>query len=446
MDTKYEVTYKELLEFFLPIAAMTMIMMSSHNVISSALAQTAFPAIALSAYSVGQSMSATLQAPIWAIVKLTTSVAQDYTSTINLMKVAATIGVIVLIGLILVAFTPLSNIVFRGIMGVSDELFDDTLKTFRILIIMPIFGVFRTTHQGFVALRRKTYWMTVGTIARISSMFITAIVLTKTDFITGGAIGATILLIGFSFESIVAFFTGRKWFKEAPEKNEDDRDPFTVKKIWLFFIPLILAQVSTSFVNPGISATLARATEPEEAISSYYIARSLAWIFLGMGFRVHQIVLVFVKDRLSWEKVRRFVYGLVLIMVFFLATIAFTPVGPWIYANILHVELDLAQRAIKALAFFVIIPPAMFISELHQGLMLKNQKSNGLTICKAFNIATLLGLIIILVNLMPHLGSTIAAISLAASYIVECGVALWLTKDMVFKERRNTKKKLKART
>lgn len=434
METKYEVTYKELVEFFLPIAAMTMIMMSSHNVISSALAQTAFPAIALSAYSVGQSMSATLQAPIWAIVKLTTSVAQDRTSAINLMKVAITIGAIVLVALILVGFTPLSNIVFKGIMGVSDELYNDTLSAFRILIIMPIFGVIRTTHQGFVALRRKTYWMTVGTIARISSMFIAALVLTRTSFITGGAVGATILLIGFSFESIISFLTGRKWLKEAPEKNEDQRDPLSVKRIWIFFIPLILAQISTSFVNPGISATLARAAEPEEAISSYYVARSLAWIFLGMGFRVHQLVLVFVKDRLSWLRVRRFVYALILVMVICLAIIAFTPVGPWIYANILKVEIDLAQRAINALAFFVIIPPAMFISELHQGLMLKRQKSNGLSICKAFNVTTLIGMIILLVNIAPQLGSTIASISLAISYIVECGVALWLTKDMVFKK------------
>src|SRR6056297_49669 len=101
MESKIKLTYRELAEFFIPIAIMTMIMMSSHNVISSALAQTAFPAIALSAYSVGQSMSATLQAPVWATVKLTTSVAQDKQSSINLMKVAITTGIIVLILLLL---------------------------------------------------------------------------------------------------------------------------------------------------------------------------------------------------------------------------------------------------------------------------------------------------------------------------------------------------------
>ncbi|MFP4457573.1 MAG: hypothetical protein ACLFPS_07930 [Clostridia bacterium] len=110
--------------------------------------------------------------------------------------------------------------------------------------------------------------------------------------------------------------------------------------------------MSTSFVNPGISATLARMLEPEEAISYYYIARSLAWVFLGMGFRVHQLVLVFVKDKYSWIKVKKFVYILVLIMTACLSTLAFTPVGPWVYSNILNVEYDLASRAVKALAFF----------------------------------------------------------------------------------------------
>ncbi|MFP4457572.1 MAG: hypothetical protein ACLFPS_07925 [Clostridia bacterium] len=104
------------------------------------------------------------------------------------MKVTFVTGLVVFAALFLVAFTPLSTLVFKKIMGVSYELFKDTLAAFRILVIMPLFGIIRTTHQRFVALRRKTYWMKIGTIVKISSMFIAAIILTRTNFITGGAV------------------------------------------------------------------------------------------------------------------------------------------------------------------------------------------------------------------------------------------------------------------
>lgn len=228
-------------------------------------------------------------------------------------------------------------------------------------------------------------------------------------------------------ESLIAIFAGRPWLKEVPEKKEDTAETrYTTASMWLFFLPLVLAQVITSFINPGISAGLARTAEPEVAISSYFVARSLAWIFLGMGFRVHQLVLVYVKDKASWQVVRRFVYGLSVIMLISLAILSFTPVGAWVYENIIHVEAQLANDALKALSFFVIIPPVMFIAELYQGTLLQARRSKGITICKTINIITLFVVLFSLVALYPNLGSMIGGISMAASYVVEAIVSYFL--------------------
>ena len=175
------------------------------------------PALALTAYSVGQSVSSMIQAPIWALVKLTTASTNNRVSTENLMKLAWQVCGIVVFLMCTIAFTPLGKLAFVDIMGVSEELLTATLWSFRIFLIMPILEILRSTHQGFVVLRKKTIWLTLGTILRIGSMFIMALFFTKSKIIDGGVVGSLILMTGFAMEAFVIFVKGRPWLKEVPE-------------------------------------------------------------------------------------------------------------------------------------------------------------------------------------------------------------------------------------
>ena len=188
--------------------------------------------------------------------------------------------------------------------------------------------------------------------------------------------------------------------------------------MWVFFIPLILAQFINAFVNPGISAGLARTANPELAIAAYYVARSLAWIFLSLGFRIHQLVLVYVKDSRSWQLVVRFVVMLSVIMMVAMGILALTPVGAWVYANVLHIDPYIATAALKSLVYFMFIPFAIFFAELYQGVMLLERRSREITVCKLVNVAVLFTMVAV----APQYGSVIGGISLLVSFMAEAVV------------------------
>ena len=429
-----QITEIELMKFFLPIVAMTMLLVLSQNVISSALAQTIAPAIALSAYSVGRGVAGIIQAPCWALMKLTTASARYKKSAKNLLKVAMQSGALVIAIMLLISYTPLSKFVFINIMGIKPDMLTETLKVFKILMIMPIILVFRITHQTFVALRKKTIWLTIGTSLRVVTMVGLAYFITQTKIISGGKIGAIILLAGFGIEGIVALFKGRPWLKEAPEEKDNNQQILAIQKIWLIFFPLIFAQFIISSINSVISAGLSRSADPTIAISSYFVAHTLAWIFIGMGFRVHQLVIVYVKDSTSFNTVRRFVYKIAIVMVLLLAVLAFTPLGSWVLTNLLNISPEIAVHAAKILKFFVVIPVALFVSELYQGVMLKERNSAGITLCKIVNLASLCIVLFVLVALFPSLGSSIGGISIACSYIAEAGTAFLLSRRYLNKK------------
>ncbi len=441
---KAKLRYIDLIQFYLPLAVMSMIMMTSQSVITAALAKTSNAVIALAAYSVGQNVSRIIQAPLMAMMRLTIATADSKKSVQSLLKVARQIGAIVLAGMALIAFTPLNRIVFINIMGISEELFIPTLNVFRAYMIMPLLSIIRTPRQGFVVLRRKTIWLTFSTIIRISVMFGTAVFINSTKIVDGGVVGVVLMFVGMGTETIIAVIKGNPWLNEVGEVPPDESEPLEVSGIWKFFIPLIAAQMVMSFVNPGISASLARTVNPEVAISSFFVARSLGWIFLSVGMRIHQIVVVFVCDAQSWRTVFRFTAVIAILAVICVAMLAFTAIGPWVYATLLDVDIEIAGPALSALAFFVFVPPAFFTSELFQGLLLKSRNSQAISIIKAANVTTMFAIMLILTALFPDLGATIGVISIASSYYAEVIVAIYLARKITFHRDIDTLQELSA--
>jgi Na+-driven multidrug efflux pump len=413
------IEYLELLKFYIPLVIMSMLIMASHNVINIALAKTAAPALALAAYSVGRSLSRMIESPMYALTRLTPPISNNKLSIESLMKVVKQVTVGVLVIMAIIAFTPLGEYIFINIMGVEQDLFADTLLVFRFLMLMPIITAIRIPHQGFIVLKKKTTYLTLGTTLRIIGIVVSAWFLTSVVELNSGVIGAIILVIGMGIEAIVAFIKGRDWPQAVPKSHKDEDLNYGIKDIWKFFIPLVIARIVFSFINPSINGTLARATRPEIAISGYFVARSLAWVLIAVGFRIHQMVVVYANNQQNFYKIRKLVLSIALLMSILIAILAFSPAGLWVLHNIIGVEDEIAQPALSALAFFVLVPPIYFTSELYQGTLLKLKKSKSVTICRSINVGSMFVSLLILTALFPEMGSAIGSASVAIGYGVE---------------------------
>ncbi|MFP4457571.1 MAG: hypothetical protein ACLFPS_07920 [Clostridia bacterium] len=418
-ENNHDIEYLELLKFYIPLVIMSMLTMTSHNAINIALAKTAMPALALAAYSVGRSLSKMIESPMYALTRLTPPISNNTLSINSLAKVVKQITIGVLLIMAILAFTPLGEYIFTKIMGVEQNLFNDTILVFRFLMLMPIITAIRITHQGFIVLKKKTVFLTLGTIFRVIGMIISAWILTNIVNLDSGVIGAMILVFGMGIEAVIAFINGRDWKEVVPNKHEHEELNYSVKDIWKFFIPLVAARIVFSFVKPSINATLARAVQPEIAISGYFVARSLAWILIAVGFRIHQMVVVYAKNKKSFNKIRKLVLAFALLMSLIIAILALTPAGLWVLNNIIGVENDIAYPAINALIFFIAVPPLYFTSELYQGTFLRLKRSKSVTICRSINVGSMFISLLILTALFPEMGSAIGSASVAVGYGVE---------------------------
>lgn len=418
--------YKQVLKFFLPIAVMSFIMKSSQSIISAALARTVSPAIAMTAFSVSFSIASIIQAPCWALLKVGVAAARDQKSHRSIMTVGWwTFGIVMAIMLI-VAFVPsVGHFVFITLTGLNPDILTEVLKSFRLMLFMPIMSVFRTLASGFVTLKKQTYKLTIAVILRIIYMLVIISIIARGQWLVGGIMGAFVFVSGFWVESLVTLWSSKGFKKSLPQESEKSMN---VNNVLIFFFPIIAAQLIGSFINPAINAGLARVNQPELAISSFFVARSFSIIILGLGFRIHQIVVVFVKDDESWKLIRRFITIFSISTTLILLTIALTPLGKWIFVNFIGIELATLSPVLKSLAVLSIAPIFLFIAEAHQGILLQHKNTMAITTAKVCNIISLVLGLFVFSRMFPNSGAIIGSICLVFSYVVEAVIAIMLAK------------------
>ena len=420
--------YGQLLKFFIPIAIMTIVMKSSQSIISAALTRTVAPAIAMTAFSVSNSISTLFMAPSWAILKVSVSTATDQESYKSLMTVGWwTYGIIMAIMLV-VGFVPsVTYYVFVTLSGLNPDILPTVTLSYRVFLFMPIMGVFRTLANGFVTLQKKTYKLTIAVVLRVIYMIVMIQFLAKGQWLEGGVMGAFIFVSGFGVEALSTLWSARGYKKTLPPRPETGSG-MSVRQIWIFFLPLIAAQLIGSFISPAINAGLARVNNPEVAISSFFVARSFAWMILGIGFRIHQIVVVFVKDALSWKRVNRFIIAFSLSVTILLLVIAYTPLGTWAFGSLIGVDTDSLAPVIQTLAVLALAPIFLFTAESYEGILLQHKNTMGITLAKSANIIGLVASLFLFSRLFPDAGAILGGVCMVASYVVEAIVAFILAR------------------
>mgnify|MGYP000117194851 CR=1 FL=1 len=172
-----------------------------------------------------------------------------------------------------------------------------------------------------------------------------------------------------------------------------DKEKLSLKRQFLFFIPLactsILMMSSYSLFNAGLS----RLSQPTVYLSAFAVAKSVLDVFKSPMLMVRQTVSSLVEDRESYRKVKNFVIIGVLAVVSFLALIALSGIGKWIFKNIMGIEGKTLQEAVIILRVFIFFPLASNLRNFVQGMVIKYD------ITPLFTAATVLRILYILLML-----------------------------------------------
>jgi Na+-driven multidrug efflux pump len=186
-----------------------------------------------------------------------------------------------------------------------------------------------------------------------------------------------------------------------------------------------------NFIRPFVNSGLARTVNPETALAAYQVAYSTAWILVGISFSIHQLVLVFVEDKESFDKVKRFVIGVGVLASSILVLASVTPAGEWLLLNVIGTDPDITGAALTTMLPMAFIPLVVTYSEVFAGVLMMEKRTPVLTMSKAANLIVVMILSLGVVSIYPQLGALLAGISMLLGYVGEFAVVYFFGRKIV---------------
>lgn len=187
-----QLSYSYIAKFYYPLALMTMLTLGVHPMITFFMGKSRFPLESLAVLPVVNSLAFIFRAIGLSYQEVViTMLRRSEKNYCILRNFGLMIGCFLFIGLGLIAYTPLSEIWFYQVSGLSRELTEFSSKPIRILAFLPGLSVLLTFQWATLMYSRKTFPITWSTSIEVA-MIIISLTVCVYYFNLVGAVAATV--------------------------------------------------------------------------------------------------------------------------------------------------------------------------------------------------------------------------------------------------------------
>ncbi len=196
-----DVTYKELLNFFIPVSTTGVMFALSRPILFAFVARAPDGILAIAALRVAFDFSMIFQQAANQFRHFFITFGFDDIEQKKKFLTLITIGLTAI--MFIFAVTPLSTLLWVDVVGLPNDLVSIARDAALIMCLMPAIIIYRNFHHGRLMMSRKTGGMAYGSILRVIGIYTSAQILFSLDLLNH--ISATfILILGFIIEAVIA--------------------------------------------------------------------------------------------------------------------------------------------------------------------------------------------------------------------------------------------------
>jgi hypothetical protein len=173
MDTpaSREMPYREIAAFYFPLALTSMIGLAVHPMLTFFMGRSVSPVESLAVFPVVHAMSFFFRSMGLAYQDAAIALmGERFENLPDLRRFATRLGLASSVGLALVAFTPLSNLYFVTISGLSAELTSFALIPVQLIVPLPALSVLLSLQRAILVEGRRTQLITVASAVEVGTV------------------------------------------------------------------------------------------------------------------------------------------------------------------------------------------------------------------------------------------------------------------------------------
>jgi hypothetical protein len=364
-------TQRQIFFFWLPLAASWALMSAEGPILQAVIARLPDLQTQLAAFGIVMSLEIAIESPVIMLLATSTALATSGWNFRVLRRFMIRLNVLVTVVAVVVAFTPLYDVIVLRLMGIPGGIAAAARPGMKIMTLWSAAIGLRRFLQGVLIRAGETRWIGVGTTARLVSSAGCGILLAVATPLPGVYIASLALMAGVVVEALFVLFASRPTVRRV--LSSDKRDAartLTLTDVALYHLPLAATSLLTLLAQPIIGAGLARMPNPAESLAAWPVIWGILFLFRSPAFALPEAVLALVSERRPRRQVWIFCHRTGLFSSAGLAALVLTPMLGWYLRHVAGLPPYLSVFVVPALFLALLIPYANCVHSWFRGILM----------------------------------------------------------------------------
>ncbi|MEJ2542940.1 MAG: hypothetical protein P8Y99_02630 [Calditrichaceae bacterium] len=390
--------------------------------IASVIARLAEPKNNLAAYWVTYAIALIVEGPVIMMLSASTALVKSYASFIKLRNFTFVLNGILTVIMLVILIPPVFDLISLSILNLSGEVAD--LTYYALIILLPWPGAigYRRFYQGILIRNNSTRKVAYGTVIRLFSMTVTALLLFHFK-VYGAWVGAAALSVAVTMEAIASRImvhsTLKKIKSSIPDHNQED---LSYREISKFYYPLALTSMIGLAVHPLVTFFLGQSRFALESLAVMPVIHSLIFIFRSMGLSYLEVAITFLGDKFeNYGQVRKFAVILAIFVFICICLIAFTPFSDFWFKIVSGLSNELADFSLMPTRLLVIMPVLTVVLAMQRAILVNGKRTGPITIATISEVISIIIVLFISVKFFDTIGAIAAAYALVLGRLIANG-------------------------
>lgn len=410
----HTLSISKIFRFWLPLSATWLMMSVEGPYLSAIIARMPKAEYNLAAYGVAFSFAMIMEAPIIMMMSASVAIIKNRYTFFKLRSFAYALNAIITALIVIFILPPVFYYVAENLVMLPPEVARLTHIATIILIPWPAAIGYRRFYQGILIRNNLTRKVAYGTIVRLGSMSLTALVLFLSTSLNGAIVGASGLSMGVVCEAVASRIMAakivRKLKHEAPSARQEN---LSYREIINFYYPLALTSILTLAVNPMITFFMGQSRMPLESLAVLPVVNSFIFIFKSFGVSYQETSIALLgENKKEYLPLRNFAYILGVLSTGALMLIAFLPLADVWFIDISGLSKTLALIARPPLMILALIPELEVLINFQRAILVDSRATRYITTATAIEVGGIILTLFITIKYFAFIGVVAAALAM----------------------------------
>lgn len=421
---------RDIFWFWLPLFASWLLMTAEGPIIAMAINRLPDEVIMLAAMGIVTSLSVTIESPIINLLATSTALVRDGASFRLVRQFTIHWCIALTVVAILVAYTPLFDIIVLGLLDVPPEVAGWVRPGMKIMVFWSAAIGWRRFLQGILIRSRQTRQVAWGTAVRLLASGGAVVGLALWGHWPGVIIGSLGLMAGVVAEALYATWAVYTTEAVRPilraevsdaspaadrQATGNDGPPLTYRTLFWFHLPLAATSLLILLVQPLVTSSLARLEQPTLSLAAWPILFQILLMSRAAAFALPEVVIALHHDAGTFSPLRRFSLALAGLTTAAMALFVFTPLAHFYVFQVQDMTPQVGELALSSLSLFLLFPALTVLISWLRGLLIQGRHTRYVNVAMGINLALTAGTLAFgLAQRWPGLPTAALALNLAA--------------------------------